>query len=35
MDFFKFDKGNIITFNQSDVILNHGKRIDVIPAYSF
>ena len=35
MEFFKLDKGLIITFNQSDVILNHGKRIDVIPAFSF
>ena len=35
MEFFKLDKGKIITFNQSDVILHQGKRIEVIPAYSF
>lgn len=35
MDFFKLDKATIVTFNQRDVILNKGKRIDVIPAYLF
>jgi len=35
MDFLKLDKGLIITYNQSDVILHQGKRIEVIPAYSF
>jgi uncharacterized protein len=35
MGFFNLEKGTIITMNQNDVILNKGKRIDVIPAYSF
>ena len=35
MEFFKMDKGIIITFNQQDVILRQGKRIDIIPFYLF
>ena len=35
MDFFKIDKGTIVTLNQKDVILHQGKRIDVVPAYLF
>ncbi len=35
MDFFDMSNGIIITFNQQDVIVHQGKRIDVVPAYSF
>jgi hypothetical protein len=35
MEFFNLKNGIIITLNQQDVILNQGKRIDVIPAYLF
>ena len=35
MDFFKLNKGTIVTLNQQDVILHQGKRIDVVPAYVF
>jgi len=35
MDFFKLNKGTIVTLNQQDVILHQGKRIDNVPAYVF
>jgi len=35
MDFFKLKNGTIITYNQQDVILRKGKRIDVIPAFEY
>lgn len=35
MDYFKIDKGVILTMNQSDVIQNGEKRIDVIPVYTY
>lgn len=35
MNFFKLEKGIIITFNQQDVIQIDTRRIEVIPAYVF
>ena len=35
MNFFKLDKGTIITLNQQDTILHHEKKIEVIPAYRY
>ena len=35
MNYFSLDKGLIITFNQEDVIIKDGKRIELIPAYEF
>ena len=35
MDFFNMSRGVIITFNQQDVTMHQGKRIDIIPAFSF
>jgi predicted AAA+ superfamily ATPase len=35
MNFFKLDKGTIITFNQQDTILHHEKRIEVVPAHRY
>jgi len=35
MNFFKLDKGTIITLNQQDTILHHEKRIEVVPAYRY
>ena len=35
MNYFSLDKGLIITFNQEDVIIKDGKRIELIPAYQF
>ncbi len=35
MEFFKLDKGTILTINQTDIILKNGKRIDVLPVYNY
>ena len=35
MDFFKIDKGLIISFNQRDVFMHNGKRLEVLPAWEF
>ncbi len=35
MEFFKLSNATIITLNQSDVILQNGKQINVIPAYEY
>ena len=35
MTFFSLDKGLIITFNQEDVFIKNGKRIELIPAYKY
>ena len=35
MNYFDLKSGFILTFNQHDVLLHNGKRIDVIPAYEF
>ncbi|MBN2730086.1 MAG: ATP-binding protein [Bacteroidales bacterium] len=35
MNFFKMQNGIILTFNQKDIILESGKRIDVIPVHKF
>lgn len=35
MNFFKLDKGTIITLNQQDTILHHEKRIEVVPAHRY
>jgi len=35
MDFFKTDKGMIISFGQRDAIMYSGKRIEVLPAWEF
>ena len=35
MDFFKTDKGLIISFNQRDAFMHNGKRIEVVPAWDF
>ena len=35
MDFFKTDKGLIISFNQQDAFMHNGKRIEVLPAWKF
>ena len=35
MTFFSLDKGLIITFNQEDVLIKNGKRIELIPAYKY
>jgi len=35
MDFFKTDKGTIISFNQRDAFMHNGKRIEVLPAWEF
>jgi len=35
MDFFKIDKGFIVSFNQRDAFIYNNKRIEVIPAYQF
>ena len=35
MEFFKLEKGTILTLNQTDVILKNGKRIDVLPVYNY
>ena len=35
MDFFKIDKGLIISFNQRDAFMHNGKRVEVLPAWEF
>jgi len=35
MNFFKLDKGTIITLNQQDTILHREKRIEVVPAHRY
>ena len=35
MDFFKTDKGLIVSFNQNDALMHNGKRIEVLPAWKF
>jgi predicted AAA+ superfamily ATPase len=35
MDFFKTDKGMIISFNQCDAFMHNSKRIEVIPAWEW
>ena len=35
MIFFDFETGYILTYNQRDIILRKGKRIEVIPTYEF
>jgi predicted AAA+ superfamily ATPase len=35
MNFFKLNKGTIITLNQQDTILHHEKRIEVVPAHRY
>ncbi|MDR3286184.1 MAG: ATP-binding protein [Prevotellaceae bacterium] len=35
MDFFKTDKGLIVTYNQKDAYIYNGKRIDVVPAWEY
>ena len=35
MNFFKMKKGVILTFNHKDVIVEDGKRIDVIPVHEY
>ena len=35
MNFFKMQNGIILTFNQKDIILESGKRIDVIPVHEY
>jgi predicted AAA+ superfamily ATPase len=35
MDFFKTDKAVIVTLNQKDAYLQHGKKIDILPAWEF
>jgi len=35
MDFFKLQKGIIITYNQHDIILQKDKRIEVMPVYKW
>ena len=35
MDFFKINKGLIVTFNQSDAFMYNGNRIEVLPAHEF
>ena len=35
MEFFKLEKGTILTLNQTDVILKNKKRIDVLTVYNY
>jgi predicted AAA+ superfamily ATPase len=35
MDYFKKNKGYIITFNQTDLFTQDGKSIEVIPAWKW
>ena len=35
MDFFKIDKGLIISLNQRDAFMHNGKRVEVLPAWEF
>ncbi len=35
MKFFELSKGYILTFNQSDVIITEGKRIELVPVHLF
>ena len=35
MEFFDFKDGLILTMNQEDAIISHGKRIEVIPVYQY
>ncbi len=35
MDFFKKDKGTIVTFSQKDIIKKDGKTVELIPAYEY
>jgi len=35
MDFFKTDKGLIVSFNQRDAFMHNGNRIEVLPAWEF
>ncbi|MDP2335491.1 MAG: ATP-binding protein [Bacteroidota bacterium] len=35
MEFFKLEKGTILTLDQSDIILKNGKRIEVLPVYNY
>jgi uncharacterized protein len=35
MKFFELSKGYILTFNQSDVIITEGKRIELVPVTNF
>jgi len=35
MNFFKTDKGIIITLNQKDIIIKDGKKVEVVPANEF
>ena len=35
MDFFKTDKGMIISFKKRDAFVHNGKRIEVLPAWVF
>jgi uncharacterized protein len=35
MKFFELSKGYILTFNQSDVIITEGRRIELVPVHLF
>ena len=35
MDFFKTDKGIILTFNQHDAYMHAGKRVEIIPVWQW
>jgi uncharacterized protein len=35
MEFFQLEEGTILTFNRYDTIIKNGKRIEVIPVYSY
>lgn len=35
MDFFNKEEGTLVTFNQTDMLMHHSKKINIIPAYKF
>lgn len=35
MEFFDLDKGTIITFDQEDMIMEKGRRVEVMPVWEF
>ena len=35
MDFFNLDRGELVTLDQEDTLVNEGKQIDLVPAWKW
>ena len=35
MDFFNLDRGELVTLDQKDTLVNKGKQIDLVPTWKW